>query len=142
MKDIDKLLEKYFEGETSLQEESTLRNYFRQPNVEERHKVYASMFNFFSEERKEVAIEKKKKKIPLYMWVSIAASLLLIVCVKTVHNATIENDVTKTIVYIDGKKVTDIGTINMEAINSIENISEMDEDVIDSQIGILDSFTD
>ncbi|MCU6167891.1 hypothetical protein KWH76_24100, partial [Enterobacter roggenkampii] len=69
MNDIDKILEKYFDGETSLEEEKILRQYFRQPEIEERHKMYASMFNFFSQERKEAVIEKKKKKIPVYAWV-------------------------------------------------------------------------
>ena len=38
MSDIDLLLEKYFEGQTTLKEESILRNYFRQSEIEDRHK--------------------------------------------------------------------------------------------------------
>lgn len=140
MGNIDKILEKYFEGETTLEEESVLRNYFRQPDIDKRHKIYAPMFNFFSEERKEVAVEKKKRKIPLYAWIAIAASLLAIVCIKSIYDTSLEQN--KTLVYIDGRKVTDINTINIEALNSIQNISEIDEDIISSQIGILDSFTE
>lgn len=136
MKNIDKLLEKYFEGETSLEEEKILRQYFRQPDIDERHKIYAPMLNFFSEERKEVAIIKKRKKIPFYVWTSIAASILLVLCVKLF----VDVPNTGSLVYINGKKITDINTINSEALISLENISDVNEDVINSQITVLDSF--
>lgn len=141
MNDIDKILEKYFDGETSLEEEKILRQYFRQPEIEERHKMYASMFNFFSQERKEAVIEKKKKKIPVYAWVSIAASILILLTIKSVHT-DMESEAAKSMLYIDGKKITNMQTINSEALISIENVSEVEADVIDSQIGILDSFTE
>lgn len=142
MEDIDKLLEKYFEGNTSLEEESMLRNYFRQSDIDESHRVYAPLFNFFSSERKEAAIEKKKRKIPLYVWLSVAASILLLICVKSFYHDPSDNDTAKTLVYIDGKKVTDEQIMNVAALNSIQNISEIDDDVLSSQIGILDSFTE
>ncbi|WP_197027669.1 hypothetical protein [Prevotella sp. 10(H)] len=141
MNEIDNILEKYFEGLTSLEEEKTLRQYFRQPEIEERHKMYAPMFNFFSEERKEISIEKKKRKIPLYAWVSIAASILLLITVKSIF-FDMNEEVSKSLLYIDGKKITNTEAINSEALISIENVSQLDEDVIDSQISILDSFTE
>lgn len=142
MKDIDNILEKYFEGESSLEEEKILRDYFGQKDIEERHKIYAPMFNFFTEEREEtLPTTKKKKKLPVYVWISIAASLLLLLTVKSVYT-NLENEASRSLVYIDGKRITNIQTINSEALTSLENISEMDEDVVDSQIGILDSFTD
>ncbi|MFV0419708.1 MAG: hypothetical protein ACK5KT_13385 [Dysgonomonas sp.] len=142
MKNIDELLEKYFEGETSIEEEKLLRNYFRQENIDEQHKIYAPLFNFFSEERKEIAIEKKRKKTPLYTWIGIAASIALLIGVRAFFYAPIENGNTTSIVYIDGKKITDINTINSEVLNSIENISNVNEDILNSQIDILDSFTE
>lgn len=53
-----------------------------------------------------------------------------------------EGEAAKSMLYIDGKKITNMQTINSEALISIENVSEVDADVIDSQIGILDSFTE
>lgn len=142
MKDIDNILEKYFEGESSLEEEKMLRNYFSQDEIEEHHKMYVPMFNFFTEERQgTISTTQKKKRLPLYVWISIAASLLLLLTVKSVYT-NLENEASRSLVYIDGKRITNIQTINSEALTSLENISEMDEDVVDSQIGILDSFTD
>lgn len=142
MKDIDEILERYFEGETSLDEEKLLRNYFRRHDIYERHKIYAPMFNLFSEERKEIAIEKKKRRTPLYTWIGIAASIALLIGVRAFFYAPIENGNTKSMVYIDGKKITDINTINSEVLYSIENISNVNEDILNSQIDILDSFTE
>lgn len=140
MKDIDLLLEKYFEGETTLEEESILRNYFRQSEIEDRHKVYAPMFNYFSEERKEVAVEKKK--IPFYVWISVAASILLIIGIRSFNSVSVGNDTGGTFVYVDGKKVTDQAEVSVAALNSIRVVSEVDNDVVSTQIGILDSFTE
>lgn len=142
MKDIDEIIERYFDGETSLEEEKLLRDYFRRQNIDERHKVYAPMFNFFSEERCDVSVEKKKRRTSLYTWIGIAASILLLIGVRTFYYAPLENGNTKSMVYIDGEKITDITTINSEALNSIENISEINDDIISSQIDILDSFTE
>ena len=142
MKDIDKILEKYFEGKTSLEEENLLRNYFHQRDIAERHKAYAPMFNFFSEERQEVATGKRERRTSLYTWMAIAASIVLLIGVRTFYYEPMENGNTKSIVYIDGKKVTDINTINNEVLNSIENISNVNDDILHSQIDILDSFTE
>lgn len=142
MKDIDEIIERYFDGETSLEEEKLLRDYFLRQNIDERHKIYAPMFNFFTEERKDVTIVKKNRKISLYTWIGVAASILLLIGVRTFYYAPFENGNTKSIVYIDGKKITDITTINSEVLSSIENVSEINEDIISSQIDVLDSFTE
>lgn len=141
MKDIDKIIEKYFDGETSLSEEKMLRNYFMQAHIEERHKVYAPMFNFFSEERQEAPLQKAKKKYPLYTWAAIAASIVLIAVIKFTYTPA-DTVSSQSLVYINGKAISDISTINDQALISIKNVSDVDEDVLNSQIGVLDSFTE
>lgn len=144
--DIDKLLNKYFEGATSLQEEEILRNYFEKEDIAENHKAYAPMFRFFIEERKpEPAKEtivkpSRKKKFLTYALISgIAACFALIITIRLSYiqgNA----DTSKSIVYVNGKKTSDIESINYQALKSIENISDNDDEIISSQIDILDSF--
>lgn len=141
MKNIDEILKQYFEGETSLEEEKQLRVYFQRPDIDDQYKIYAPMFNFFSEESVETVIQQKKKNVPLYKWASIAASILFIIGVWSLSQISVERN-TKSLVYIDGKRIVDRGTIDSEALISIQSISDIDEDIIDSQIGILDSFTD
>lgn len=141
MNDIDKLLEKYFEGETSLGEEQILRNYFLQTKIEDRHKAYKPIFNFFSEEKKEVVVPKKKINSSFFRWMGVAASILLIAGIWSLFY-TPNGKETKSLVYVDGKEITDIRSINTEVLNSIDNITDINEEVINAQIGILDSFTE
>lgn len=50
-KGIKVLLDKYFDGETSLQEESQLQRYFQEPEVHPSLRSYKPMFEFFYAER-------------------------------------------------------------------------------------------
>lgn len=78
---IEILIEKYENGETSLQEEQQLRNYFTQETVVPELEVYRSMFTYFSQTRneqftKDVPLEPKKT-YTLYKWISVAAIAVL-----------------------------------------------------------------
>lgn len=44
---IDELLEKYWNTETSVEEENTLRSYFANDDLDEKHEVYRGMFDLF-----------------------------------------------------------------------------------------------
>lgn len=140
MNHIDKLLEKYFEGETSLPEEKILRDYFLQRKIEDRHKAYKPIFNFFSEEMNEIS-PKKRIKPSLFRWIGIAASIALIAGIWSLFYIPNRKE-TKSLVYVNGKEITDIRLINSEILNSIDNITDINEEVINTQIGILDSFTE
>lgn len=48
---IKKLLDKYFDGGTSLQEENQLKAYFRQPEVHPSLRSYQPLFQFFNAEQ-------------------------------------------------------------------------------------------
>lgn len=65
MADMNELLEKYFKGETSLQEENLLKLYFRSGQVKAGHEIYRSMFDAFEEESQVVMPAPKRKVIDL-----------------------------------------------------------------------------
>ena len=48
--DIDELLNRYFEGETSSEEERELRAFFTSGNVPDRLAVYTPMFTYLEED--------------------------------------------------------------------------------------------
>jgi len=80
---IEKLVEKYLNAETTLQDEKTLRKYFKESNVSPHLQEYAYMFGYFSNTMDEtfaqtIELEFKKSKKSTVKWLSIAASILLL----------------------------------------------------------------
>jgi hypothetical protein len=82
---MEALLEKYFEGETSIAEENELKNYFSSLNVAPHLEQYKPLFGYFAEAKK----ENFEKEIPLIpkkqktAWLSIAASIVVLLGVGT-----------------------------------------------------------
>lgn len=83
---IEKLIEKYENGETTLQEEQQLKNYFSQETVPPHLEVYKSMFQYFLDTQKEQFTKDvplipitigTKKTYTLYKWISVAAIAVL-----------------------------------------------------------------
>ncbi len=80
MESIEKLLEKYFEAETSLQEEKQLKAYFSSSKVAPHLAQHASLFGYFEQSKKELApviTFKKPSKINYIRWMSVAAVLVI-----------------------------------------------------------------
>jgi hypothetical protein len=79
---IDLLLDKYFEGETSIQEEKFLNEYFAKTDVPKHLKQYQAMFAYFAENKKEIAsqnIQLKPSTKPWYVnWIAKVAVVLLL----------------------------------------------------------------
>ena len=77
---MEALLEKYFEGETSIAEENELKNYFSSLNVATHLEQYKPLFGYYSEAKKE-NFEKELPLIPKKIktaWLSIAASIAVL----------------------------------------------------------------
>lgn len=82
---IEKLLEKYLDAETSIAEENELKTYFSGDDVAPHLEGYREMFGYFSASKKEKftkTIQLKSKKLN-WKWLSVAASAVLLVSVYT-----------------------------------------------------------
>ena len=83
---IEKIVEKYFDGETSSAEEKELKIYFSSSDVAEHLKQYQPIFGYFAQEKgktlnKELSLPTKKQNV--VMWLSIAAAVVLLLGVGT-----------------------------------------------------------
>lgn len=81
---IEILLEKYFEGETSIVEENQLKDYFSSSDVAQHLQQYKPLFGYFSAARQQEftqvvpLISKNRAKKRTTMWLSIAASVVVL----------------------------------------------------------------
>lgn len=82
---IETLIEKYFQGETSIAQEKQLQDYFSAPNVAQHLEQYQPMFAYFSQARQQqftqaVPLQTKKRSVA---WLSVAASVVVLLGVGT-----------------------------------------------------------
>jgi len=85
LNNIEKLLEKYENGETSLKEEQVLKNYFSSDTVAPHLEMYKPMFDYFlvnqqEQFTKDVPLTSTAigtKKVFNYKWISVAAVAVL-----------------------------------------------------------------
>lgn len=135
---IDELLDKYFEGETSCEEERWLRRFFTEEQVPEHLQVYRPLFLYLNQETTSITGPKEKqKKLPSgkssrfyrisYTISGVAAGLLLLLgAAKIIFplSGTPEN-----YVVIDGKRYTDEKLVEAKALEALQNASFTDEDL-------------
>ena len=82
---IETLLEKYFQGETSVLEEKELKNYFSSLDVAQHLEQYKPLFGYFSEAKDQefkqtIPLQAKKRNV---RWLSIAASVVVLLGIST-----------------------------------------------------------
>ena len=80
---IEKLLEKYLNAETSIAEEKELKTYFLSDNVAPHLEEYQALFGYFTTSKQErftktIQLNSKKRN---WKWLSVAASVILLVSV-------------------------------------------------------------
>jgi hypothetical protein len=86
---IEILLEKYFQGETSIAEEKELTNYFSSPDVAQHLEQYKPLFGYFSLAKEQKTTHEiphfpsKRTKKRSFVWVSLAASVVVLLGIGT-----------------------------------------------------------
>jgi hypothetical protein len=82
---IENIIEKYFQGETTIAEEKELKEYFSSPDVAQHLEQYKPMFGCFSQVKEqksmqEIPLQSKKRNVA---WLSIAASVVVLLGIGT-----------------------------------------------------------
>ena len=138
---IDELLDKYFEGETSCEEERELRRFFTEEEVPEHLQTYRPLFAYLNREatsmaepteEKSVTTESAKRKPfrlyrTFYAVSGIAAGLLLLLGVAKIIFPL--SGVPENYVVIDGQRYTDEKLVEAKALEALQNASFTDEDL-------------
>ena len=148
--DIDSMLNKYFEGETSLEEERLLRAYFNQQNLPEHLKELAPIFTYIDDEQialealKEIAnaapvatIIKKKKLILMQSFFISAVAAATIISVFFLFSPSSSNSGSnESYAWINGERITNKEEIKMFAEKSLDNVSST-EDIFMEQMSAI-----
>ncbi len=133
-RDIEILLEKYFEGETSSAEERALREYFTSGKVAEHLRVHAPLFLYFEEEIgkeerivPEIKMPRKRKAL---LWVSgAAAAVLVLLGIGQLYFFPGQIYCSDNYVVINGRCYTDPHTVREHAWSALQEVSVTEKDL-------------
>jgi hypothetical protein len=138
---IDLLIEKYFDGFTTLKEERLLIKYFQNKNIPKHLEIYRPIFMFFLSSIKQkhcvkyLFINWKNKSI-----IAAAACLIIFFGITLFFNTHTSFEISTA--YINGKKYTDKNIICGEMLKSLNNLSADNTNVYSDQIEAIGQFFD
>ncbi len=120
LQEVEKLIEKYYEGETSVAEENRLRKYLSGKNVPAKFEAEKAIFGYFANEKKK-SVNLRPGALKWVSSVAAVAAVFLGILFINLPSAT-------SYAYVDGKKITDKKEIIALAQTTVGNlVSEMDE---------------
>lgn len=137
IQEAEMLLEKYYGGFTSKEEEKYLYTFLSQKNLPERFEADKAMLSYFASYKK----KSKTPIVPLIRWTSIAASVLIGI---TAAHFLMPAGKSGSFAYVDGKKITDIAQIKEQALFSLNSLNNSDnetnlntDDLINQQLQLF-----
>jgi hypothetical protein len=133
MMDINELLERYFEGETSAEDERRLRAFFASDDVPEHLVAYKPLFAYFDEEiiqihPNEIAKPSERnlrgtKKAVLFILSGVAACFLGLLGLSRLLYPTDPCFCSDNYVVINGRCYTDIHKVRSLAIEALQEVA-------------------
>jgi hypothetical protein len=130
---IENLLEKYFEAETSIQEEAILQEYFAQEEVPKHLEQYKEMFNFFSNSSLEtsnraIQLTKESKKTISIKWLSIAAMMVFFIGIYSVYQQNETEKEEARLAYMETQKALELISFSLNkgtgAVAQLDNFNK------------------
>ena len=126
---IGKLLDKYMDGTSTLEEEAILSEYFRGGSIPQEWEDYRQLFQEIEDMRPQPKATKRRTG-RLYKWITIAASLLILVGigfgVRQYQNQQEQYAIYEgSYIIRDGKKITDIKQILPELKATEREVADM-----------------
>ena len=120
---IDQLLENYFEGQTTVQEEKELQRFFQQKNLPEKYRAEKAMFDYFVAEK-----SKKVKKAPFYstLWVQTAAAAAVVILAFGLFLQMPQGQILLSggsYMIKNGKVINDPDLVRKEAIKALDDVT-------------------
>jgi len=125
-READLLLEKYYEGLTTVADERLLREFLSQANLPARFNADKDIMRYFATQHQSAkAPVRKGLLISYFRWPGIAAAML--VALFTFNY--LMNPGHGNYAYINGEKITDTELVNASALASIHELSSAPDEV-------------
>lgn len=124
-KEIEELIDRFFEGLTSNREEKELYAFFAQEDIPGYLRKYKPVFAYFENGMQ----NKKPKRKQLWIWTSVAASLLILIGLRVFYpkdNPDLDSYDGSYIIR-KGVKITDPELIRLEIERSLYHVSMLEE---------------
>jgi hypothetical protein len=143
------LVDKYFEGQTSLNEERTVREYFAHEDIAPDLKYLQPLFLYFNQERATIGNDEisapdtrkpaHKPTRRIMLWTSIAAAACTLLIIG--HFQNLSGSHNTSMAYIDGKQCTHLNLICNDALDALNALTDIDESAISAQIQAINELT-
>ncbi len=151
---IEELIEKYFEAETTPEEENILKEYFTSANYDKKLEIYRQYFIFLNSERNivpgnflpaSILNENSKSKtsfnILSYKWLAIAASFLIIFIIAFTYFKSNVNNAAIVITNENFNEFKDLGTeVTFDAFFKISEYMEYVKSSINDIQAVNETF--
>jgi hypothetical protein len=147
---IEKLLAKYENAETTLKEEQQLREYFLREEVAPHLESYRPMFSYFAANQKEEFtkdVPLKTRSRLLYQWISVAAVSILMLGIflpRTLLGPSAQEEEQARLAYQQTMEALSLVSLGMnkgrEELNSLALVSENLNEGL-SQASMLEEFS-
>ena len=123
----DELIVKYYDGETTCEEEELLRIFLKQKNLPPKYDVEKAIFGYF--EPQSTVKTPSVTFRPFYR--SAAAAVIADLIGFTVYKNIPES---KNFAYVDGKKITNLENVESLANSSLGDVSSDNDQVVEEQL--------
>ena len=132
--DIELLIERYFEGLTTSEEETMLRHFFMYDEVPEKMMIYKPLFVYFDEEIKTLKTARHHSHKSYIYWLSgVAACAAILVGSFIFRTQQTECPLDGNYVMIDGRCYTDETIIRFAMKNSLQSILDNEYTISDNK---------
>ncbi|MBP1675939.1 MAG: hypothetical protein H6Q20_498 [Bacteroidetes bacterium] len=119
--EADKLIENYYEGLTTAEEEKRLHAFLSQPGLPQRYAAEQAIFGYFNAGKSKT---KAFRLRPYLSWAGSAAAILVIAV-----GIQFFGNINTSYAYVDGVKITNINQVKAQAIASLNHVSADNDEV-------------
>lgn len=117
----DKLIEKYYDGRTTVEEEKRLHGFLTQANLPAKYNSEQTIFGYFNEQK-----NNKRFQIPTYLrWTAVIAILFIGAFSFQVFTSNNKQNYA----FINGEKISDIKLIKNHALASLSEMTNSKNEI-------------